>query len=266
MSRLWVVVAVLLGSHTAVATAGPIFLIAERFGYEGSWTRHATLADAMSGMNVSETGTMPQRDITFYISQGVTDNPSDPAFDILTNWYSGSSNPSNTNYGFFQHFDADASTVTALDSYWSSDLTEFTLTASASGADYPNDYARFGERGGPGTTAYFHSLELDLTVSGLTASYNSTLDRYEGTDTASAMISGSLSGIVENVGADPTRNGFYAYDLTLNSDSWAYDNGYVTDGQVTAYSSHVVPEPSSMALVMTSLTIGLICWRKKRGG
>lgn len=265
--RLFLMVMMVMVTGFRVAEAGPTFLNVERFGYAGSWTRYSSLADAMSGMNPVEVGTMPQRDFTAYISQDVSDNPFDPEFDLLTNWYSGTSNPSNTNYGFLQHYDADASTVTALNSYWSSDLTEFTLTASASGADYANDFARFGERpGGPGsaTEAYFHSLEVDLTISDLTASYNSTLDRYEGTDTGSSMISGSLTGIVENVGTDSSRHGFYAYELDLNNSSWAYDNGHVDAGQLTAYSSSVVPEPSSMALVVTSFPIGLIWLRKRR--
>lgn len=266
MKRLLLTMMVLLMIGRSSAMASPVFLSAERFGYDGNWSRYASLVDAMANVNVTETGLMPQRDLSIYVSQGITDNPFDPEFDILTNWYSGSGNPSNTNYGFFQYYDADASTVTSLDGYWNSDLTEFTLQATAAGADYSSDFARFGERtGGSGaaTEAYFHELEVDLTISGLSSSFNSTTGRYEGGDTSSASISGMISGIVENVGTDSTRHGFYVFQLDLNNSSWAYDNGHVTSGQLEAFSTSAVPEPTSMALALTVLPIGLI-WLRRR--
>lgn len=236
------------------ASAGMTALIADNFGYVGSWTRHDTLADAQAGSNIVETGGMPQRDLSIYILNEVDSSPFSPTFIILTRWYDpGSGNPNNTNEGFFQYYDDDFSTVTSIVSSLSADLMSYNLVAHAEGASSANDFARFGERaGGAGvdTNAYFHEIDLDLTLTGLSTTYNAGTMAYESAGTAGSSISGSLSGIVENVGPDTSRNGFYVFNLALNNTSWAQDEGHTSFAGISSSTdTPPVPEPSSLMLM-----------------
>lgn len=274
MTRLLslIVICLPLGASVAQGALVTTFFDSGRFGYTGTWTRYATLGDAQTSTNPTEFGSMPQRDIAFYVTQNIPENsPFDPSYIILTRWYDpDSGNPSNTNEGFFQYYDDNSSTLMSLNSYWNAALTAFTLQAHSENADYAGDFARFGERaGGPGTDteAFFHVMDIDLTVNGLVGSYNSLTGRYEGTDTASASINGTISGIVENVGTNATRHGFYVFELTLNDTSWAVENGHVETGDLIAYSVAAVPEsPLTFVLLLSLIPVGMLAqrlWKKQ---
>lgn len=264
MRQLFLLAIVAGTSLTAgrAASAGMVFLSAERFGYTGTWQRYDSLADAQARTNATETGVLPQRDLSIYVSEGMTGSA--PEFEIMTRWWGPDpGNPNGANEGFFQYYDRGGNTLTSMDTYWNGALTSFTLKASASGADS----ARFGERAG-GTTrdteSFFHDLQICLTIDGLAGNYNSVTGQYEGTDTSAATIDGTITGIVENVGPDCSRHGFYVFQLDLNNVSWAYDNCRVSDGELQAFTGASAPEPASAALFLGGLVTTGIFWRRRK--
>lgn len=250
-----------------------LFVNSESLGYTGSWTRYGNLADAQNGVNPLGTGTVPQRDLSIYLTNGAPDIWPNSTY-ILTNWYSGSPNPSNTNYGFLQIGNDPASypsqsplSVTA-NGYWlDGSLTSYRLDVSGSGATYADAFARFGEiAGGAGstTTGTFHNFALSVTFGGLSGAYNPISGRYESTGLPTS-VTGSFKAIFENTGTDPSRHGFYAIDLSINNTSWAVQNGHIDPAAQSFSSTNVVaPEPASLLIFGSCLVGGAFWFRRRR--
>lgn len=254
------------------AAAGVTELASDRFGYEGTYTKYATLSDAQNHVNPLGTGDVLQRDLSMYI---VRDSPSfySDATYFTTAWFYtttgpglGAGNPSNTNLSFLQIANDPSVGLGPLigtaDAYWTSAaLNEFRITASGTGADGANSAARFGDadsanKAASATQGEFVSYNLDATFSGLNpAVYNPTTGAYESNgDPAGVSVAGTFTALFHNTSAtNPASNGFYTIDLTLNTASWAYAN---RDSLNDVYpftpslygASAVVPEPASLVL------------------
>lgn len=211
----------------------------DRFGYEGVVTRYATLTDAQSETNPIEVTNITDRDAAITITRGYGE---DRNIIMGSWWYTLEENCGadqgtagfgnvygNSGVGFVQLYDSAG--VTDMDvsmefqdydgSYW----TEFVLHVAGESANYGNAYARFWVeyQGGGADVVVYHSYDLTLTAGGL-----------EGVEGPSGVIeatnhptsvTGTYTGIFENVSTSyPENNGFYRFDLTLNTDCWAYDN------------------------------------------
>ncbi|MEO0716071.1 MAG: hypothetical protein AAFY58_03665 [Planctomycetota bacterium] len=126
----------LVGTTAASAHASTGFAFSsERLAYTGSLTKYATLADAQAGTNVVAGPTSipnrgtgdafdtPNRDLGLFFASNAPSYSADQAI-ALTAWYyttnpnptgtgviNGWGNPNNSNTGFMQMFDDNASSV-----------------------------------------------------------------------------------------------------------------------------------------------------------
>lgn len=286
--RLFTTLAVLLLCGS-LATAG--FLVStDRTSYTGNVTRYATLADAQAGTNALGTYGLPDRataapyntpyrDVAVYFVHDAATLDVDASI-FMTAWYyttnaaqpaySGWGNPNNTNTGFTQLYDADASTNTSAVGYWNNSLDQFTLQASGVNADYANDYARFWHAPGVGgagglTRGKFVSWVIDATYGGLSASYNAGLGGFEATGHPGS-VSGTFTAIFENDNVvDAQYNGFYAINFTFGLDNWAYGNQADLNGAfIDSYffSTSVIPAPGAVLLGALGVVLMVLLRRK----
>ena len=258
------------------ASHGQVVIDSVRFGYTGNVTQYATLDDALAGANAIAIGTVPQRDLGITI---VVDAP----------WYSANCNfigtswnyisntdgrtPSNTNLGFVQLGDLDASTLTSIAASWSTDLSTYRVDLTGVNATSAQDYARLWNApatSGPAhdTSGTFLSYEMHLTLGGLNAVWDAAAGTYVSAGGDPTSISGTFSGVFQNtstVGA-----GYYTFTLDLNLNSWAYDHrNDLAAGSDSYYSSTtatgtVIPEPATAALWLATAAGGFVLWRRRR--
>lgn len=267
------------------ASAGTIYMATDRFGYTGSITRYASLADAQSGMNPLGTFTVGQRDLSIVFLDNAP-NTGDDFYQTLTAWFHtidgaspGVGNPSNQNEGFVQIFDDGHSSVTSFEALFTNpELTEYRLRVNGANADAVDEFGRLGPMGSnafdrASTAGTFLTYELDATFSNLNpAEFNPFDEAFESFgDPEGVAVSGTFSGIVLNQNnAAPSFNGFYTFNFNLNTTSWAYDNrDSLSDPEfMTSFyaSSSVIPEPSGLVLASIGGGIGVIAagWRGRR--
>ncbi len=270
--------ALLLG--LAATAHAQIVVDSVRFGYTGSVTRFATFADARAGTNALATSAVPQRDLRITI---LADAP----------WlYAGTSNinyvgtlwnfvstadgrtPSNTNLGFVQLGDLDASTITALSASWNAGLDTFSLHLAGANATRADDYARLWNAGGQSgpaaiTAGTFISYELNLVAGGLNAAWDAAHGSYDSFQQDPATLSGDFTGLFQNTSADDGY--FYTFDLALNLTSWAFDHRGDLTSESQPYSAGtfatptVIPEPSTIGALLGAAALGLaVCHRRRR--
>ncbi|MFZ5830186.1 MAG: PEP-CTERM sorting domain-containing protein [Planctomycetota bacterium] len=253
----------------------------DRFGYTGTVKRYATLADAQTGTNqVGEDIAIGNRDLSLYIVNDYADFDDDVNVVMGSWWYTTSANGAgwgnttgNSGRGFVQLYDVDSSTDSGLafafQGFNGSHWTEFTMNITGTGADYPNDYARFwiDYQGGGADKVIYHDYALSLTAGGL-----------EGTEVAPGVVladnhptsvTGTYSGIFENVSTSyPQNNGFYVFDLALDMENWAFTNSGALVGDAFANSTFIaapVPEPGMLALLgMGMLGVGAVAVARRR--
>ncbi len=249
----------------------------DRFGYNGTVVRYASLADAQSGSNAIETVAIGDRDLSVYVAHNdsvETDfNYMSGSWWYTTNEQYGTGQGSagwgnttgNTGVGFLQLYDADANTDTSVamsfDNFDGTHYTEFNLSVQGSNAGAA-DYSRFSAYDNLNDGGIWHNYDLSLTATGLT-----------GTEVSPGIIesnvhptgvSGSITGIFEITEnqTTPAHQGFYVVNLDLSMVNWAYDNmGNLTpsisydggqsfsDGTFASSLFRTVPTPASGALI-----------------
>lgn len=263
------------------ASAGMLYVSYDNFTYTGTVTRYATLADAQGSTNALSTtaistatngaqSTRPNaRDGQVYVASNSPGYDSSSLAYFSTAWYytlvpansNGWGNPNNTNTGFVQYYDASvAPTVTGG---WSNSNMTFTVNINGGNGD-SIDAARLWAApkvGGPSgdTAGTFVDFAFTMEANFLAAaSYNNSTTWYE-TDANPDSMTGSATGIFQNLSTtDPSLNGFYAFDFSFATGSWAADQGAVWVGTTSTYEPSAffaapgaasVPEPATLGLL-----------------
>ncbi len=222
-----------------LAQGGPesFFCSSVRFGYTGTISVYNTFAEAQSGRNPRHSSVVvPNRDGAIYI---VRNRPTfyEDFNAFLTFWSSHEGqNPNNTNLGFIQMYDDDASNWLNQKGYWNRSKTTFTVEAMGRNATYPSganpgDYARLWNAGavqgsGESTKGTFLRYEYKFIVTGVqgTDDDQDGFFEYRGPD---GQFSGYFKGIFENESASsPGSNGFYVVELSFNNTSWSVANNF----------------------------------------
>jgi len=274
-----ILLAALLVALAAPAWASSLGVIStDRFGYSGTVTRYATLADAQSGTNAVGSYAIGNRDISLYIVNGIPSYDADINVIMGSWWYTTDSlgragygnTTGNSGRGFLQMYDSNASTdISQSYSFGNFDgtfYTTFAMSLTGANADYPSDYARFwvDYQGGGADKVFYHSYALNLTAGGLEGVRNGgVIEAFDHPES----VSGTYSGIFENVSTShPQNNGFYAFDLSLSMVNWAWDNRDSLTGKYLFADSRFVatPEPASMLLLGSGLA-GAAFMRRRKG-
>ncbi|MFT3828664.1 MAG: hypothetical protein QM691_03060 [Opitutaceae bacterium] len=202
----------------ATAAQAQIIAYTDRFGYTGSVTRYATLADAQSASNALATFTLGEnRDLRVQLFNGFSPFVEDQ-YHIGTNWTPPGS-PSNNAVGFVQvPLQYGTNSVHA---FWDSTLTQFSFAASGALTD-PNARLWAGTADAASQTGRFLDYHLWFVASGLDpAFWLAGFGTYASTGDPTA-VTGGFSGLFENTSDD--ASGFYTFDFQLNLDNWAFAN------------------------------------------
>jgi hypothetical protein len=258
------------------------FMASDYMSYDLTMTKYASLSDAQNSVNslgsytLSDPATNDRRDLGTYFVQDVATFDTDYAI-FTTAWYyttdpdngaySGWGNPNNTNTGFVQMYDDNASTVSSMSATWSTlnagvaDASTFSMSASGTNATHADEFARLwhGATGGTGslTNGTFLSWDFNMTATGLTADWDGTHNLFVANDHPST-VSGGFNGIFQNDNVtDSQYNGFYVFSGTLNSDSWAYANSGDLNGAFSNSAFGAVPEPATMTVFGLAALAGL---------
>jgi len=262
-----------LGVLAGFAGADSYYATTDYLTYDMSVTQYNSFEDLWYGQN-GVTNTVKNHDLGVSF---LNDYPGGTNMNIVaTAWwyttnpnhgeYSGWGNPSNTNQGFVQLYDALGATDIKSNGHWSTlnagveGGSTFQLSALGLDADYLNwenpdapdhgTYSRLwdgqdaSQNSGPGK---FIAWSLDLVATGLTA--NLDTDGYYTSVNHPADVTGTFSGAFEN-----HKNGkFYSFEATIESgaDGWAWANKDHLNGEFaqSTFSAQAVPEPASMLIL-----------------
>lgn len=273
LKRRFVFLMVAVVSLAAVVVPGAVAqgfaASTNRAVYSGTITRYATLADAQAGTNATFSSGIGPRDLAIFTVNNRPDVYSN--FNaILTSWYpslispnSGLGNPNNTNNGFMQLYDDNASTVSSWNGGYI-DTNTFSMSVSGLNAD-ALDVARLWNAGSPAgnaetTAGSWLSYSYDFSATGL----NAVADGFGGyiNTTNASGYSGGFLGLFQNLSiGSPESNGFYVLDVDFSGNgNWAVANG-IADPDLFVGSMAPVPEPFTMTLLAGG---ALAAFRKRR--
>ncbi len=137
-------------------------------------------------------------------------------------------NPNNQNTGFVQLIDNSLASVTASSGAFDAARTTFTLNLSGanalSGTGTLYNTRLWNTTGNEGQGGTFLSYEFLLVANGFAqAVWDDVAGMYIAQGDPTGM-SGRFSGIFQNTSAISTYNGYYAFDFSLNGNSWAQSN------------------------------------------
>ena len=262
----------------------------DRFGYNGSVVRYATLADAQAGTNPISTISVGDRDLALFVAKDDT-SASDANIALGAWWYTldtffsptqgraGWGNQTgNTGVGYMQLFDGDASTDSSVQmefaNFDGTNWTEFNFSLQGAGADSANDFSRFSAIDNVNDGGIWHDYSIAFTATGL-----------EGVELSPGIIestnqptgvSGGINGIFEITEnqTSPANQGFYVIDLDLTMINWAWDNRASLTPQVSSDGGtsffdgsfgdstfRTVPAPGAAGLLGLA---GLVSLRRRR--
>jgi len=269
----WAAFAAICVGFVETTQAAPFYVSSDRFGYTGTISRYASVADAQNGVNPTATYAAPQRDLALLAIQdapGLGFVPANPPseFSFLTAFFlpgpdgTIESNPNNDPVGFIQIRDVNGSTITSAEGqFLDPNRTTFQLSLTGANAlpGSPGDDARLfnanpshaSDKLSPTLSeGTFLSYALNATFTGLTPAINNGTFFDSTNQTPALSVAGTFTGIFQNTNpVDPTFNGIYRADLTLNNINFAVANGILTPADGGFGAAVVVPEPTSLALL-----------------
>ena len=283
VSFLSLVIATVLLSQSVMAGVDGA-LATDRFGYTGSTTRYATLADALNETNAISTITIGNRDLSLFQVTNL------PAFYTDSNvimgaWFyttdpggaPGAGNMrGNRGIGYLQIYEIPGDgfgslTPSTIEYRWGghdgSVFTKFNFHVAGTNATGATSTARFS----PFVLniddfGIYHEYDLRLRASGLDGM--ETSPGFWESSSHPTGVTGSYTGIFENTSSDPNKVGFYTFDLELDMVSWAWENRadltYPTTGFADSYfATSQIPEPASAGFIGLAL-MGVAFARRRR--
>ena len=221
---------------------GHFYASSERFGYLGTVSVYNTLKDAKSGKNARCSNQVwPQRDGGIFAVKGAPEYWTDSNIIATNGWANNWASPSDTNFGYFQLYDDNASTWQDQEASWSDDRNTFTLKVKGLNATYgppgdEKDYARLWnacavQGSGETTRGTFLTYDYKLIATGLNG-VDGPADFIKNTTNASDYR-GHFRGIFRNESVETASNGYYVFDIQFNNISWAAANNCGYDGPLS---------------------------------
>jgi hypothetical protein len=258
----------------------------DRFAYQGTITEFNTLSNAQTGTNPISSFSVGPLDLSLRASNNLALFGVNPVFNFQTAWFyttvvggtAGQGNPNNVLPGFVQLLDSTQTTVTSSSGSFGPSLTTFNLSVNGANATSGNtNTPRLGPS--PSTlpsqsAGTFFSYSLNAVFTGLNMATPSGGVFVSEGDPAGENVTGTFTGIFNNLGTSPTFNGkWFTFNFTLNNTSFAFANSALLQAAgnpffMSSYASDVViPEPASLVLASTSLAFGLaVALRRRRRG
>lgn len=301
MNRCVLSASLALAVSAAAARADyiPSFAYTDRGVMTGTFTRHATLADARAGTNGTATGTVGRTDLAvFFVRDILAQGLGSPyanyyggpgTAQFFNQWFyqvpNGPTNPANDGNNFVQVDDVDGSAVVSHRGFWTdSTFSTFRLQVHGENATaLPGDPvgdpdgSRFAMAGNiPDTNApgYGTWIEYDfeLTAGGLNGvlAPNSIVGpAFVRSDGDPTSLTGTFTGLFRM--NDQADNPFYRVDLTVGlGDTYGYVfQNFLTGSDYTytpsAFGSAEVavnPIPAPPAAVLAGVGAGVVLLRR----
>ncbi len=263
----------------------------ENYNYTGTTTTYTTLSDAQNGTSSTGSYTIQTRSnganstLTNARDAYIYANTSTNTFLFGTAWYFnpqefigngyGFGNPNNSNNGFIQLYDNNASSLSSFSMGWDPTLTQFSVNASGANAGAAES-ARFWPAPNPGGASGISAGTFVAFDYKLIATFATAAPSGSKVGETPNNVTGFFSAIFQNTGTDPSFNQFYVISLLFNSGSAAELNnyaatyaGYTNFSETVAETTFISPVPLPAALPLFASGLGMLALlgigrRKKR--